>query len=95
MATLVVGTGFLGEALCDELRRRGEIVVSTYYAHQKYDDSLRYDFLHDDPESIFSGKNITTVIIPAKIEFTEEGVALGQAMERLLSYHLYFKRWDF
>ncbi len=86
MATLVVGTGFLGEALCDELHKRGEVVVSTYYSHQKYDDSIRYDFLHDDPKDMFAGENITTVIIPAKIEFTEDGVALGQAMERFLAY---------
>lgn len=86
MVTLVIGTGFLGEALCDELRKRGEAVVSTYYSHQKYDDSIRYDFLHDNPQDIFSGKNIDTVIIPAKIEFTEESALLGRAMERLLSY---------
>lgn len=86
MATLIVGTGFLGEALCDELRKRGEIVIPTHHTKKKYADSLPYDFFYDDPKVVFAGKHIDTVIIPAKIEFAEDSAALGRAMERLLAF---------
>ncbi len=86
MRVLVIGTGFLGEALCYVLKEHGADVVMTHHTHQKFDDSLRYDFFSDDPENIFAGKAVDIVIIPAKIEFTENSVSLGQAMERLLAY---------
>lgn len=86
MAVLVIGTGFLGEAICDELHKCGKSVIPTHHTHKKYADSLPYDFFHDDPEKVFVGKDITTVVIPAKIEFIEDSSALAQAMKRLLTY---------
>lgn len=86
MRVAVVGTGFLGEALCSVLKERGHDVVMTHYTHRKFENSLSYDFFNDDPRMIFSGDSIDIVIISAKIEFTEDSAALGQAMEHFLRY---------
>lgn len=86
MRVAVIGTGFLGEALCYTLKERGVDVVMTHLTHKKFDESLRYDFFHDDPAQVFTGVKFDIVIIPAKIEFTEDSALLTLAMESFLSY---------
>ncbi len=72
--------------MCRVLGEHGVAVVMTHRTHRKFDDSKPYDFFHDDPGKVFAGEKIDTVIIPAKIEFTEDSAALGQAMERFLEF---------
>ena len=86
MKSLIIGTGFLGEQLYLDFITKSREVLTTYHHHQKYSDSVRFDFFKDSPEETFERKEIDTVILPAKIEFTEDSDLLQGKMEKFTKW---------
>ncbi|MDD2766319.1 MAG: sugar nucleotide-binding protein [Candidatus Moranbacteria bacterium] len=86
MKVTIIGTGFLGEAIYQVLKKQDIDIVTTYHTHKKFDTSLEYDFLNDDPEKVFSENKGDVVIMTAMVEFTDDSALLQKSMERFVQF---------
>ncbi len=75
----------MGAVLKTRLDPLGASVDSTYYTHQKFSDSIQYDFFRDDVEKKFENK-YDFIFLPTKLEFVEDGELLAEKLIHFLEY---------
>lgn len=66
--TVVVGTGFLGAAVVQCLRRSGVQPLHTYRQHRIFSDSVRFDLFRQRLSEVVPISEVGTVIFTARIE---------------------------
>ncbi len=84
MNAAVIGTGFLGREIVEQLSKIDSVSIITHNNNPKYSESKKFDFFTDDLKNIFQDKKIDTVFFPAKIEFSTEEELLRKSMERFI-----------
>ncbi|MFA5962027.1 MAG: sugar nucleotide-binding protein [Parcubacteria group bacterium] len=85
MSTAIIGAGFLGGEIARQLLESGADVLVTHNQNPKFPGSLKFDFFADDSEELFSGREIDTVFLSAKIEFVEDQELLEKAMRQFIA----------
>ncbi|MBK9019748.1 MAG: sugar nucleotide-binding protein [Sulfuritalea sp.] len=81
--TVVVGTGFLGAAVVQFLRRSGMAPLHTYRQRQVFADSVRFDLFRQRLSEVVPISDVGTVIFTARIEDAFDRSNLQSAMESL------------
>jgi dTDP-4-dehydrorhamnose reductase len=84
MKAAIIGTGFLGEQIYEDIKSSCEKVVLTHNRNKKYPDSVKFDFFSDDIGKVLGDEKIDLIFLPAKIEFVEDSELLASAMARFL-----------
>lgn len=84
MKAAIIGTGFLGQQIYEDIKADCEQILLTHNQHQKYPDSKKFDFFHDDIGKVFGAKKPDLIFFTAKVEFAEDEKLLAEAMERFL-----------
>ncbi len=84
MKAAIIGTGFLGEQIYQEIKDSYEEVILTHHKNKKNPDSKQFNFFTDDIAEVLAGKKIDVIFLPTKIEFIENEEVLKNAMQRFL-----------
>ena len=84
--TIVVGTGFLGTAVVDELHSSGNRPLNTYRNNRVFSDSIKFDLYKQTLPDVTSLSGIETVIITAMIEDITDTTCVAAMMRSLLRY---------
>jgi dTDP-4-dehydrorhamnose reductase len=82
----IIGAGYLGRCVADQIKPLGGKLLTTYRENKYFPDSIKFDFFNDNVNYVFDKNEIDIIIIPAKIEFTEDEEALRDSMKRFLDY---------
>jgi dTDP-4-dehydrorhamnose reductase len=80
MKAAIIGTGFLGEQIYNDILPICKNIILTHHKNKKYSNSKEFDFFTDDIGKIFNGEKVDLVFLPAKIEFIEDEKLLRDAM---------------
>ena len=81
--TVVIGTGFLGAVVVENLRRSGVRPLHTYRHHRIFSDSVRFDVFRQRLSDVVPISEIGTVIFTARIEDAIDSAELQSAMRTL------------
>lgn len=84
MKAAIIGTGFLGQQIYNEIKASCEEVILTHNKNKKYPESKEFDFFTDDIAQIFENKKIDVIFLPAKIEFIEDAEVLKASMAKFI-----------
>lgn len=84
MNAAIIGTGFLGEQIYEDLLPICDEIILTHHKNKKYPESKEFDFFNDNIGKIIGGEKIDMVFLSAKIEFEEDEKKLADAMARFL-----------
>lgn len=84
MKAAIIGTGFLGQQICEDIAPHCEKLILTHNQHKKYPDSRKFDFFTDDVGDILGDEKVDVIFLPAKIEFEKDEKKVAESMERFL-----------
>lgn len=84
MKAAIIGTGFLGQQIYNDIKDHCDEVIMTHNRNQKYPNSQKFDFFQDDISAILGNEKIDIIFLPAKIEFNENEDLLKEAMGKFL-----------
>ncbi|MEF3691603.1 MAG: sugar nucleotide-binding protein [Candidatus Moraniibacteriota bacterium] len=84
MKAAIIGTGFLGEQIYEDIKSSCERVILTHNRNKKYPDSVAFDFFSDDIMQILGDKKTDIIFLPAKIEFIDDSKKLIDSMTEFL-----------
>lgn len=84
--TIVIGTGFLGFAVVQTLRRSGCRPMHTFRQNRVFPDSIRYDLFKQTLPDVVSLSDVGTLIYTAKVEDIGDSNRVGAAMQSLFRH---------
>lgn len=84
MKAVIIGTGFLGQQIFNNIGDSCEEVILTHNKNKKYPDSKEFNFFSDDISKIIGNKKIDVIFLPAKIEFIENAKVLKSAIAKFI-----------
>lgn len=84
MKAAIIGTGFLGEQIYQEIKDSYDEIILTHNKNKRHPDSRQFDFFTDNITEVFGGKKIDVIFLPTRIEFAEDSESLKEAMMRFL-----------
>ena len=84
MKALIIGTGFLGEQIHEEIKNYCKEVFVTHNKNKKYSFSKKFDLFQDDISEIFNLNEVNTVFFSAMVEFQENKKLLNKSMGNFL-----------
>jgi dTDP-4-dehydrorhamnose reductase len=84
MRPIIIGTGFLGRAIVDRLKRAKLAQIHTFHSHKHFEESIRFDLHSQNLSDVVSLLEVDTVILTSKIEDSPDTWAVMEALRCLL-----------